>query len=99
MQKDDEKNLKGKEIFSNEEIYLLEGNYIVTIYFKRGLMPDESNDNDSNQQINFEGITTKSNIPVTITLYAMKYDLSSPDTNYESYTVVSSFSTSYTMKY
>ena len=72
---------------------------IVTIYFKRGLMPDESNDNDSNQQINFEGITTKSNIPVTITLYAMKYDLSSPDTNYESYTVVSSFSTSYTMKY
>ena len=34
VQKDEEYNLKGKEIFSNEEIYLLEGNYIVTIYFK-----------------------------------------------------------------
>ena len=34
VQKEDSDNLKGKEIFSNEEIYLIEGNYIITIYFK-----------------------------------------------------------------
>ena len=34
IQKDEENNFKGKEIFSNEEIYLSEGNYIVSIFFK-----------------------------------------------------------------
>ena len=46
VQKDDEKNLKGKEIFSNEEIYLLEGNYIITIYFKNLSYPVKENSCD-----------------------------------------------------
>ena len=43
VQKDDENDLKGKEIFSNEEIYLLEGNYIITIYFKNLSYPVKEN--------------------------------------------------------
>jgi hypothetical protein len=31
---EDDNNLNGKEIYSNEEIYLSQGNYIVTIFFK-----------------------------------------------------------------
>ena len=46
VQKDEENNLKGKEIFSNEEIYLLEGNYIVTIYFKNLSYPINENSCD-----------------------------------------------------
>jgi len=43
IQKDEKNNLKGKEIFSNENIYLLEGNYIVTIYFKNLICPVKEN--------------------------------------------------------
>ena len=43
VQKDDENDLRGKEIFSNEEIYLLEGNYIITIYFKNLSYPVKEN--------------------------------------------------------
>ncbi len=34
IQKDEKDNIIEKEIFSKEEIYLPEGNYITTIYFK-----------------------------------------------------------------
>jgi len=43
IQKDEKNNLNGKEIFSNENIYLLEGNYIVTIYFKNLNCPVKEN--------------------------------------------------------
>ena len=43
IQKDEKNNLNGKEIFSNEEIYLLEGNYIVSIYFKNLTFPVKEN--------------------------------------------------------
>ena len=43
IQKDEKNNFKGKEIFSNENIYLLEGNYIVTIYFKNLIRPVKEN--------------------------------------------------------
>ena len=39
VQKDDKENLKGKEIFSHEEIYLEEGNYVVTIFIKNLSFP------------------------------------------------------------
>ena len=39
IQKDEKNSVIGKEIFSNEEIYLLEGNYIITIYFKNLICP------------------------------------------------------------
>ena len=43
IQKDEQNNVKGKEIFSNEEIYLLEGNYIISIYFKNLICPVKEN--------------------------------------------------------
>ena len=43
IQKDEKNNLNGKEIFSNENIYLLEGNYIVNIYFKNLSCPVKEN--------------------------------------------------------
>ena len=46
IQKDEKNNVKGKEIFSNEEIYLEEGNYIVTIYFKNLICPVKENTAD-----------------------------------------------------
>ena len=46
IQKDEKNNVIGKEIFSNEEIYLLEGNYIVTIYFKNLICPVKENTSD-----------------------------------------------------
>ena len=39
VQKDDKENLKGKEIFSHEEIYLEEGNYVISIFFKNLSFP------------------------------------------------------------
>ena len=46
IQKDEKNNAIGKEIFSNEEIYLTEGNYIVSIFFKNLLCPVKENTSD-----------------------------------------------------
>ena len=46
VQKDESYNLEGKEIFSNEEIYLTEGNYIVSIFFKNLSYPVVENSCD-----------------------------------------------------
>ena len=46
IQKDEKNNVRGKEIFSNEEIYLTEGNYIVSIYFKNLICPVKENSAD-----------------------------------------------------
>ena len=46
IQKDEKNNAIGKEIFSNEEIYLLEGNYVVSIYFKNLICPVKENTAD-----------------------------------------------------
>ena len=46
IQKDEKDNVIGKEIFSNEEIYLPEGYYITTIYFKNLICPVKENSAD-----------------------------------------------------
>ena len=46
IQKDEKDNIIEKEIFSKEEIYLPEGNYITTIYFKNLICPVKENSAD-----------------------------------------------------
>lgn len=53
-------------------------NKIIRMYFKRGLMPNESYGKDSKCQVYLEGITTHETIELDITLYQIKYDFTSP---------------------
>ena len=86
-------------------IYKIEFDYnegtknIITAYFKRGLMPDETNGKDSTVQINVENLDSRSNIQINIELYELKYDLSKKETNFESYIKVDSFETQYILTY
>ena len=63
-------------------IYKIEYDYeegtknIITAFFKRGLMPDETNGKDSTIQLNVEHLDSRSNITINIELYELKYDLS-----------------------
>ena len=86
-------------------IYKLEFDYdkgtknIITAYFKRGLMPDETNGKDSTIQINVENLDSTNNIDIKIELYELKYDLSQRETNFETFEKVSSFTETYTLTY
>ena len=86
-------------------IYKIEYDYeegiknIITAFFKRGLMPDETNGKDSTIQLNVEHLDSRSNIEINIELYELKYDLSKKETNFETYVKVNEFETSYTLTY
>ena len=86
-------------------IYKIEYDYeegtknIITAFFKRGLMPDETNGKDSTIQLNVEHLDSRSNIAINIELYELKYDLSKKETNFETYVKVNEFETSYTLTY
>ena len=72
---------------------------IITAYFKRGLMPDETNGKDSTIQLNIENLDSTNNIQIKIELYELKYDLSKRETNFEDYPKVDKFNTIYTLTY
>ena len=86
-------------------VYKLEFDYekgvknIITAFFKRGLMPDETNGKDSTIQLNVENLDSKDNITINIQLYELKYDLSEKDNNFEVYPLVTSFNTNYILTY
>ena len=92
-------SVDGIAVYKIEYDYTAGSKNIITAYFKRGLMPDETNGKDSTVQINIENLETKSEIDVTIELYELKYDLSQKETNFETYIKVDSFSTSHKLTY
>ena len=72
---------------------------IITAYFRRGLMPDEIAGKDSNVQLNIENLTLTSDLTINMELYELKYDLSKPETHFESYKKVNEFETERTLIY
>lgn len=60
------------------------GNKIIA-YFKRGLMPNEAYGKDSNIGLTIENLNPSDSFSVDIVLYEVKYDISSPETDYEHY--------------
>jgi len=66
------------------------GNSFVKTYFRRGNMPNEAYGKLSQMEVNFEQLKTTSSVSATIEVWSLTYDLSSPSTNYESYSFVSS---------
>ena len=72
---------------------------IIYAYFKRGLMPDETNGKDSTIQLNIENLTDTTNIDITIELYELKYDLSERENNFETYQIVNKFEKNYVLTY
>ena len=65
-------------------------------YFRRGLMSNEQFGKDLKLEINIENINVQKDIPLKVTLYEMKYDISYPPT-YERYYQVNT--TTYNFKY
>ena len=58
----------------------------IIAYFKRGLMPNEAYGKDSNIGLTIENLKADVlSFNLDIQLYEVKYDLSSPSTNYENY--------------
>ena len=68
-------SVDGIAVYKLEYDYIEGNKNIITAYFKRGLMPDETNGKDSTVQINIENLDTKNNINANIELYNLKYDL------------------------
>ena len=92
-------SVDGIAIYKLEFDYIKGEKNIVMAYFKRGLMPDETNGKDSTVQINVENLSTTENLEINIELYELKYDLSQKETNFETFEKVSEFSTTYTLTY
>ena len=92
-------SVDGIAVYKLEYDYIEGNKNIITAYFKRGLMPDETNGKDSTVQINIENLDTKNNINANIELYNLKYDLSQRETKFETYIKVEEFKTQYTLSY
>ena len=86
-------------------VYKLEFDYeegtknMITAYFKRGLMPDETSGKDSTIQLNVEQLDSTTDVDITIELYELKYDLSQKESNFETYPKVESFNINYKLTY
>ena len=92
-------SVDGIAVYKLEYDYIEGNKNIIIAYFKRGLMPDETNGKDSTVQINIENLDTKNNINANIELYNLKYDLSQRETKFETYIKVEEFKTQYTLSY
>ena len=98
--KDELITMSADQIALNETIYDPATNQI-TMVFKRGLMPNEAYGKPSKLEIDLEGINHERNFTVDVVLYEMKYDVTSPETNYEIYNLISEtlFPKTYTAAY
>ena len=65
-------SVDGIAIYKLEFDYIKGEKNIVMAYFKRGLMPDETNGKDSTVQINVENLSTTENLEINIELYELK---------------------------
>ena len=92
-------SVDGVAVYKIEYDYIKGEKNIIIAYFKRGLMPDEISGKDSPVELNIENLTSTENITATIELYALKYDLSKKENNYEDYLKVDSFITENVLYY
>ena len=80
---------KGYITFSADQVAFYKTEIIngeIITYFKRGLMPNEAYGKDSTIGIAIENLSsTLKSFSIDIKLYEVKYDISSPATNYEHY--------------
>ena len=98
--KDELITMSADQIALNETVYD-SSSKTITMVFKRGLMPNEAYGKPSKIAVDLEKINLEANFTVNVVLYEMKYDVTSPQTNYEIYNLISeqSFPKAHTAAY
>jgi len=68
----------------------------LTSYTRRGNNPNEAYGKLNQMEVNLEQLTPTTPFSATAEIYSLTYDLSSPATNYETYTLVNTTTLSFT---